>query len=1007
MANSLHVVTSLFIPSGAEKLPPHIEAAFTKHFASPLIQSVLILTEANSDLVAHLCGSLPNSEKCEVVACDKRPAFSRLFEAGSSLLTSRGGVAAVMNADISFANDAAIELCISSLLEVSRSNPSCIYGLTRYDYDTSEWRLCLYEESGAPNFLSADCWVFASPISLPEGDFYALGHMNCDFMVNYDLTAAGHNLYNPCLDIEIHHHEVELKEHEYYASENQQEEALHRLWHFAPSRGVIPRYNFYGLPWIHSDWLLSGYRPLPYSTRAKKLFLAVPDGSLSDLIPVIFGADIFSCAYGYDIVLVFESEPAKVFEELLPIARKNRNFYMIRPKGGTSNFVDSLLQHGYNDGNTIAYASNAGFLTKQLVESTEIILIDLRSAGSGSTPCKLPPLTGYDANAFNHRHPGQNYGMAFQNEDATGSDRKCTLVTSVFKAEEFIPSFLNNCLELEGYRDHIEHIFLFSASAPMERRCLIDHTAANPNSMLIWNRKDPGLYECWNLGIRLAKTKYVSNANVDDLRAPSHVRELVEVLEEHHDKAVAATALLPFYEYTGEIDGIESSNPWYADRAGSFCFSDLFELHQAEDSGEWNMNPHNMPHCMPVWRRSIHDSYGMFDEQRYGTFADWEFWLRITKSGESGYIHPAPLSYYFVNLASHNRRGNELNTFHNRIAREYIPYALNGHQLMNHPKSEPSKPQPKLNLLGRNVAYGVHRNSFNSIIDCLDPLHLGSDGVDFLPFLERYFVWGDEPGEAGSSDPKPLTKPWIGILHVPFDSPTWFHAHIHPESFFQTELWRQSLNQCRGIICLSEDLQFDLKQYYPDLPSVALKHPTGQCERTFEFERYRNRPRLVQVGDWLRRLQAIYQVVAPSHEKMILLKQYTRDYIGFEINALGDFRNDSVKELDFVSNEEYDDILSSSVVLCLLYGSAANNAVIECIARATPIIINPLPSVVEYLGADYPLYATNAVEAGILLLDTEVIKLAHEALIRRRSEIDLSYDGFKNSFASSDFYTKL
>jgi hypothetical protein len=94
-------------------------------------------------------------------------------------------------------------------------------------------------------------------------------------------------------------------------------------------------------------------------------------------------------------------------------------------------------------------------------------------------------------------------------------------------------------------------------------------------------------------------------------------------------------------------------------------------------------------------------------------------------------------------------------------------------------------------------------------------------------------------------------------------------------------------------------------------------------------------------------------------------------------------------------------------VLCLLYGSAANNAVIECIARATPIIINPLPSVVEYLGADYPLYATNAVEAGILLLDTEVIKLAHEALIRRRSEIDLSYDGFKNSFASSDFYTKL
>ena len=47
------------------------------------------------------------------------------------------------------------------------------------------------------------------------------------------------------------------------------------------------------------------------------------------------------------------------------------------------------------------------------------------------------------------------------------------------------------------------------------------------------------------------------------------------------------------------------------------------------------------------------------------------------------------------------------------------------------------------------------------------------------------------------------------------------------------------------------------------------------------------------------------------------------------------------------------------------------NTVIECIVRCTPIIINPLDSVVEYLGNEYPLYYTNMVSA---------VKLIHDLL---------------------------
>ena len=39
-----------------------------------------------------------------------------------------------------------------------------------------------------------------------------------------------------------------------------------------------------------------------------------------------------------------------------------------------------------------------------------------------------------------------------------------------------------------------------------------------------------------------------------------------------------------------------------------------------------------------------------------------------------------------------------------------------------------------------------------------------------------------------------------------------------------------------------------------------------------------------------------------------------------------------------------------------LVDASANNAVIDCIARATPLLVNPHPAVIEYFGADYPTY---------------------------------------------------
>ena len=60
-----------------------------------------------------------------------------------------------------------------------------------------------------------------------------------------------------------------------------------------------------------------------------------------------------------------------------------------------------------------------------------------------------------------------------------------------------------------------------------------------------------------------------------------------------------------------------------------------------------------------------------------------------------------------------------------------------------------------------------------------------------------------------------------------------------------------------------------------------------------------------------------------------------------------------------------------------LYDTSANNAVVECIARNTPILINRLPASEEYLGKDYPFFFNDIDHASSLLYDLDKVYEAH------------------------------
>lgn len=98
---------------------------------------------------------------------------------------------------------------------------------------------------------------------------------------------------------------------------------------------------------------------------------------------------------------------------------------------------------------------------------------------------------------------------------------------------------------------------------------------------------------------------------------------------------------------------------WYTITENQYWFNygyneviDFSSLYLTDEQG--HVKSQNIMHCMPIWDKSLHDKYGYFNEDKYGTSADWAFWLECTKNGEQFCLVPKILSQYYINDQSHN-----------------------------------------------------------------------------------------------------------------------------------------------------------------------------------------------------------------------------------------------------------------------------------------------------------------------------------------------------------------
>ncbi|BEQ13477.1 tetratricopeptide repeat protein [Desulfoferula mesophila] len=356
-------------------------------------------------------------------------------------------------------------------------------------------------------------------------------------------------------------------------------------------------------------------------------------------------------------------------------------------------------------------------------------------------------------------------------------------------------------------------------------------------------------------------------------------------------------------------------------------------------------------------------------------------------------------------------------------------------------EDSPSNPAGKI-CLDQRISWSHHRSGWGPAVKALSPLH-NAKGVMLDTAIEANFghsQWKDwvNPPEVleqmkkdgtfqalATSEEKglvPYTEPWVGFIHDPHEMPEWYEYQLAPQSIFKKPVWRKSLDHCRGLFTLSSHLKGWVQQQ-TGKPVSSLLHPTETPEVRFDFGRFMdNRQKLVvQIGNWLRSHVAIRRLplikgnplgygkafLEPSPGFLAAIEEIVRRekaHYGVEIEPEYAANTQALRPLP---NAEYDELLAQNLVFLYLFDSAANNTIVECIARATPLLVNPLPAVREYLGDAYPLYYDTLEEAAQKALDLELVKKAHDYLAHSGVQDKITWDYFLDSFKNSAVYRSL
>jgi glycosyltransferase involved in cell wall biosynthesis len=202
----------------------------------------------------------------------------------------------------------------------------------------------------------------------------------------------------------------------------------------------------------------------------------------------------------------------------------------------------------------------------------------------------------------------------------------------------------------------IEFIILDCDSPENEKQYILPLCEKYPNIIYKRLESDPGLYQSWNIAINMCSSTIIGNWNVDDRKSVNSIELLYNRLLKKSDIDVVYG--ITYVSYI--------ANEAYEDNEYNAIYPYL--PHSLE-----NLLRNNSPHCMPLWRKSLHDRFGYFDES-YISAADGEFWLRCAFGGAIIELVNHPVGLYYENPLGRSTNPAHLQKCLEEVKRSRLPY---------------------------------------------------------------------------------------------------------------------------------------------------------------------------------------------------------------------------------------------------------------------------------------------------------------------------------------------
>ncbi len=186
---------------------------------------------------------------------------------------------------------------------------------------------------------------------------------------------------------------------------------------------------------------------------------------------------------------------------------------------------------------------------------------------------------------------------------------RITVITSLFNCQQYLKGYFEAVNLIENKKD-IEILLIHNAPKENELKIIYEFLDKLTCVRHIVVEQREGLYATWNRGIKLARGKYITTWNVDDIRLPHSLIDQANSLD-HNDNAALSYGDFKIVEKYGSTEGKSVSEPQFDPKNRTF-----YRQHHIG--------------CFPMWRKSIHENIGYFDEQ-FRLIADLDFQIRVAR----------------------------------------------------------------------------------------------------------------------------------------------------------------------------------------------------------------------------------------------------------------------------------------------------------------------------------------------------------------------------------------